>query len=290
MQNLTEATNQLIDLTQTQSQPPKQSAAQRKLDKLKKEHLKLENECKLYKKNFFVFRGKRNLAQQKIDEKKDELENARKKFLAISRPFEILEMELARLEDQKRMAGMKYRERQILIERKKQDIEYVEKMETIKEEVATSERKEKTEKKQWVEENKKNAVLKKIAVLPDDLKRYIQSYLTYQTQTELLETKYKIPQIIKNLKYIKAEVLLRKMCTSPEYFSTLSTEEALTQTFVPGVPFKPYYHCQGAQERKIKIQHVLQKMKAQCPAFALKTIKMLAIILGKKTAQPVANA
>jgi hypothetical protein len=289
MQNLTETTNQLIDLTQTQ--PPKQSATQRKLDKLKKERLELENECKLYKKNFFVFRGQRNLAQQKIDEKKEEVEKARKKYLEVLLPFQKLEAEFQDVDGKRKLASRKYREWQILIERKKQDIEYVEKMETIKEQVATSERNEKTEKKQQVKENKKNTVLKKIALLPDELKRYIQSYLTYQTQIEVLETKYKIPQIVKAMKYVKSDVFLKKMCTSPEYFSTLSAEEALAQTFVPGVPFKPYYYCQGAQERKMKIQQVLQKMKAQCPAFALKTIKMLAMILGKKpTAQQVANA
>lgn len=291
MQNLTETTPQVNDLTQTQTQPPKQSATQRKLDKLQKERLKLENECKLHKKNFFVLRGKRNLAQQKIDEKKEEVEQARKKYLEVLLPFQKLEAEFQDVDGKRKLASRNYRNMQILIERKKQDIEYTEKIDTIKEEVATTERKEKTEKKQWVKENKKNTVLKKIALLPDELKRYIQSYLTYQTQFEVLETKYKIPQMIKAMKYIKADVLLRKMCTSPEYFSTLSAEEALTQTFVPGVPFKPYYICQGAQERKMKIQQVLQKMKAQCPAFALKTIKILAIMLGKKpTAQPVANA
>lgn len=290
MQNLT-TTNQLIDLTQTQAQPPKQSATQRKLDKLKKERLELENECKLYKRNFYVLIKQRNFARQKIDEKKEELEEARKKYLELLKPFQKLEEEFQDVESKKKIASRKYRERQILIERNKEDIECIEKIETIKEQVATSERKEKTEKKQWVKENRKNMVLKKIALLPDELKRYIQSYMTYRTQIEVLETKYKIPQIIKNMKYNKADVLLRKMCTSPEYFSTLSAEEALTQTFVPRVPFKPYYHCQGAQERKMKIQQVLQKIKAQCPAFALKTIKMLAIILGKNpTAQQLANA
>jgi chromosome segregation ATPase len=291
MQNLTETTPQVINLTQVQ--PPKQSATQRKLDKLKKEGLKLENDTKLCKKDWFVFRGKRNLAQQKVDEKKKEVEDARNKFLAILKPFKELEAELVQLENKKRTASIKYRNSQIFTKRNKEEIENIEKIETIKQEVATNERKEKTEKKQQVKENKKNTVLKRIEVLPDELKRYIQSYLTYQTQIEVLETKYKIQQIIKNMRY-NTDVLLRKMCTSPEYFSTLSAEEALTQTFVPGVPFKPYYICKGAQERKMKIQQVLQKMKAQCPAFALKTIKILAIMLGKKPTaqlvQPVANA
>lgn len=288
MEFLTQTTPQVIDLTQTQIQPPKQSATQRKLDTLKKEGLKLENEFKLCKKNWVVVKGQRDLAQQKVDEKKKEVEEARKKFLATLTPFQKLEAELKQLENKKRTASIKYRNSQIFTKRNKEEIEDIEKIESIKEEVATNERKEKTEKKQQAKENKKNTVLKRIELLPDELKRYIQSYFAYETKIVLLESKYKIPKIIMAMKYVNAEIFLKKICKSPEYFSTLSAEEAQAETFTPGVPFRPYYECRGAMERKMKILRVLQKMKRQCPTFALKTIKILAIILRKnKTIQDV---
>ena len=299
MENLTQTpqTLQTVDLTQeTQemqevppSNPPKKTAGQRKIDKLKEEEKKFKSDRELYKKKHNLYKQRQNLALKREEEQREQMEKARKAYEAQRKLYAgykkesndlILKMTDANGHYMRNTGQMRIAQREIV---------YLEKMEDIKERFTANEKNEKNEKKQLLKENKKNSVLKRIELLPDDVKRHIQSFFTYSTKFDLLESKYNIQAIIRSLPMNKSSALLKVMSMSPEYFSTLSVKEAEGQVFVPGVPFEPYYRCRTTQERRLKINSILQKMKALRPDFAYTTEKFMAILFGQKKAAGVAS-
>ena len=299
MENLTQTqTPQTVDLTQeTQemqevppSNPPKKTAGQRKIDKLKEEEEKFKSERDLYKKKHNLYKQRQNLALKREEEQREQMEKAQKAYEAQRKLYTGYKKESNDLILKMTDANGHYMRNTGQMRIAQREIKYLEKMEDIKERFTANEKNEKIEKKQLLKENKKNGVLKRVELLPDDVKRYIQSFFTYSTKFALLESKYNIQAIIRTIPvHNKANTLLKLMCTSPEYFSTLSAKEAEGQVFVPGVPFDPYYLWRTAPECRLKINAVLQKMKTECPAFGYTTEKLMVILFGKKKEAGVAS-
>jgi len=294
MENLTQ-TPQTVDLTQEMqevppSNPPKKTAGQRKIDQVKELEQKFKIERDLYKKIHALAKQKRNLALKRLELQKEQMEKAQKAYESQCKLFNTYKKESNDLMLKGANANGHYVRNTTQMRIAQREIKYLEKMEDIKVQFAANEKSGKIEKKQLLKENKKNGVLKRIELLPDDVKRYIQSFFTYSTKFALLESKYNIQAIIRTIPvHNKGNTLLKLMCTSPEYFSTLSAKEAEGQVFVPGVPFDPYYFWRTAPECRLKINAVLQKMKAECPAFGYTTEKLMVILFGKKKEAGVAS-
>lgn len=293
MENVTETQRpQTVDLTQEfpPSKPPKKTAVQCKIDKLKEQEQKFKSERDLYKKKHNLYKQRQYVAIKKLELQQEQMEKAQKAYEAQCKLYNGYKKECNDLMLKGANANGHYFRNTTQMRIAQREIKYLEKMEDIKQQFAANEKSGKIEKKQLLKENKKNGVLKRVELLPDDMKRYIQSFFTYSTKFALLESKYNIQAIIRTIPvHNKGNTLLKLMCTSREYFSTLSAKEAEEQVFVPGVPFDPYYLWRTAPECRLKINAVLQKMKEECPVFGYTTEKLLVILFGKKKEAGVAS-
>ena len=272
--------NQLPEPAQTQIQP-KKTANQKKLELLLLKKHDFLKESNNHRKKCELYKTRRELKKSNLvilREKKEELWNAYQKATSdYNNEYAVYRTLSAR---SGREHDLWYVNKNLLRKTNK-EIACLEKIEFMKNYIEGCTKKEKDQDKQEKKENKKNDVLKRIVQLPDEVRNIVQDFLPYKTLFSLIESKYNVPKMIRQMKHENSRTLLRIICMSPEYFSTLTAEEAGKQVFVPGVPFDPDYEFKTVTECKLKIQFILEKMKLECPEFAYKTEKKLSILFGK---------
>jgi hypothetical protein len=264
-----------------QTQQPKKSAGQKKIEKMFLLKYTLEKQERFHHQRYSKNRRILSEAQFHFYEKQNAYNELKNQLLKVEKElFEALRLttDLDAKTKQEKQHVIKYKHE---ITKTKNEINYLEKIEYMKECVKRNETKEKEIQKKEKEENKKNPVLKYVAALPNEIKEIIHSYLPYKTRFVYLETLYNPFKLMKIISQENAKALLKVICMTPEYFSTLTTEEEQKQIFTEGSDYEPDYLCKNISECRLKLQYILQKMKRFHPAFAFNTEKMISILFTK---------
>lgn len=280
MQNVTE--QQVVDLT-VDNTPKKRQTKLEKLESKKLEEVKSQSMLRRsYLTSKTTLENQEGKILEKIYEHRKNLTAARKIAAIENKKYQVVSQELQTLKNNIIVshANMSLSKRNI--KAINDEITRTKKIEEMKQSMKLYGKKQKDEEKLAKKDKQEAVVLKRVDGLPDDIKRVIQSYFTYDTQNNLLESKYNTAKTISTMVFRPAHALLKKICKSPEYFSTLSATDAEKQVYVPGITYEPDFDIKSISECRIKIQCFLQKLRSTHPGFVFNINRILAVMASKK--------
>ena len=276
MQNVTE--QQVVDLT-VDNTPKKR---QTKLEKLESKKLEEEKSQRKISCSYTTYKTALENKEKKILEHSKHVCAARKILEIETNRLFVLEEELKKCKKNVSISLANFSTIKSNLKYISNEITRTKKIEEMKQSIKLYRKKQKDEEKLAKKDKQEAVVLKRVDGLPDDIKRVIQSYFTYDTQNNLLESKYNTAKTISTMVFRPAHALLKKICKSPEYFSTLSATDAEKQVYVPGITYEPDFDIKSISECRIKIQCFLQKLGSTHPGFVFNINRILAVIAMKK--------
>jgi hypothetical protein len=129
---------------------------------------------------------------------------------------------------------------------------------------------------------------------PEELVRYIGTFIPYDVRIQLLESRVNFTKLAKHISTTTQHFnygyelfyfrFLKKLCNSPEYFELMTPEEKFRYAKTIDNKFNKYY-CPNWEVPKTKqnhvtmIQHAVWKFKKQNPAHAFKVMKIMSILI-----------
>jgi len=129
---------------------------------------------------------------------------------------------------------------------------------------------------------------------PEELVRYIGTFIPYDVRIQLLESRVNFTKLAKHISTTKYNYeygydlfnfrFLEKLCNSPEYFELMTPEEKFRCVKTIDNRFNKYY-CpdwevpKKERDNQTMIQHAVWKFKKQNPAHAFKVMKIMSILI-----------
>lgn len=127
-------------------------------------------------------------------------------------------------------------------------------------------------------------ILNKIQKLPDEMIRIIGSYLPYTVLNKLIESKYKIAPILKNLNKYIYQRLFESACINPNIKTIMTNDTTANQYHhIDGernLKYYPYWNkTVNLKYHRMKFLQLIYLAKKQNPEYAYQMLKTIYILL-----------
>ena len=111
--------------------------------------------------------------------------------------------------------------------------------------------------------------------IPEDVIRYIQTFLSYYTLIDLFESKYKFSVQLNKLPSNVVSGFYVKLRKSKEYYALLDSKEAEKEM---STNVTTIYHEGTNTKRKLHFNQIMLRFKKENPSAAFRILKMFAIM------------
>lgn len=129
-------------------------------------------------------------------------------------------------------------------------------------------------------------ILNKISLLPNDIIIMIHGFVSYDIKTILLEFKMNTQTLLNSLSLACLNTFLKKMCSTREFLSFVSKNEAISQinilNYNINLNYNPFWNASSRKETIYKIRHIINLAKEKNAKFAYYWLSIFHIIIDPK--------